>query len=133
MRQPRTKLARLIAERTLRQGSSKRLAKEVAAYLLHEGRVNELDSVLRDVQADWATAGHVEVLARTAHPLTPKLRSEIVRQFKPLYPGAKVSVTEISDPTVLGGVQLSLADRQLDLSIRNKLDHFRQAALAGKE
>jgi len=133
MKQPRTKLARLIAEQTLRQGVSKRLSREIAAYLLSEGRVNELESVLRDVQVDWAEAGKVEVVARSAHQLPPKLRSEIKRIFRASYPKAQLEVTEIHDPSVLGGVRLNLADRQLDLSIRNKLDRFKQAALAGKE
>jgi F0F1-type ATP synthase delta subunit len=134
MKQPRTKLARLIAERTLRQGVSKQFAKEIAAYLLSERRVNELDSVLRDVQADWAEAGQVEVTARSAHDLTPCVKSDVAKQLKPVHPGAKhIIVTEVHDPAVIGGVQLNLADRQLDLSIRSKLARFKQAAMAGKE
>jgi F0F1-type ATP synthase delta subunit len=134
MKQPRTKLASLIADRTMKSGRSRRLAGEIAAYLLSERRVNELDSVLRDVQADWAQAGRVEVIARSAHGLTPQLRNDITKRLKPLYPQAKqILVTEVHDPAVIGGVRLNLADRQLDLSIRTKLDNFKQAAMAGKE
>jgi F-type H+-transporting ATPase subunit delta len=134
MKQSRSKLARLIAERTLQSGVSKQLSQEVAAYLLTERRVNELDSVLRDVQADWAEAGQVEVIARSAHALTPRAKSDIAKRLKPFYPAAKqIIVTEVRDPEVIGGVRLNLADSQLDLSIRTKLDNFKQAAMAGKE
>ena len=70
MKAPRTRLARLVADQTLKKGVSKHFDREIAAYLLSEGRTNELDSLLRDVQADWAEAGHVEVMARSAYPLT---------------------------------------------------------------
>lgn len=134
MKQSRTKLARLIADQTLAKGSSKRFTQEVAAYLLTERRVNELDSVLRDVQADWAEAGQVEVLTYSAHALTGQVKANIIKRLKPLYPRAKrIFVTEIHDPAVIGGVRLSVAGRQLDLSIETKLDRFNQAALAGKD
>ena len=76
MKAPRTRIASTIADRTLNSGQSgqesaaKSVAKEVAAYLLAENRVGELDSILRDVQADWAEAGYVEVLASSAFPLS---------------------------------------------------------------
>jgi F0F1-type ATP synthase delta subunit len=127
MKQPRSKIAKAIADKTLRSGSNKRYAQEVAAYLLAERRVNELDSLLRDVQADWAQSGHVEVLAASAHDLSPAIKAEIERQIKRIFPDAKkIIVTEVHDSEVIGGVRLSLADRQLDLSIEAKLNKFKQ-------
>ena len=134
MKTPRTKVARTIAGRTLKRGVSKRYAQEIAAYLLSERRVSELDSVLRDIQADWAEAGYVEVIAHSAHPLTSKVKADITRQAKQLYPAAKrITVTEVHDSAVIGGVRLDLADRQLDLSVEAKLNTFKQLASAGKD
>lgn len=134
MKQPRVKIARVIADRALKQGASRRFSKEIAAYLLSERRVNELDSILRDVQADWATAGHVEVLASSANPLTATVKADIARLVKRLVPDAKrVMVTETLDPSVIGGVRLNLADRQLDLSIQTKLNKFKQLVATGKD
>jgi F0F1-type ATP synthase delta subunit len=134
MKQSRTKLARLIADKTLQSGLSRHFATEVAAYLLSERRTGELESVLRDVQADWAEAGQVEVIARSAHSLTANVKADIGKRLKPLYPQARrISVIEIHDPAVIGGVRLNLADRQLDLSIRSKLDRFKQLATVGKD
>lgn len=134
MKQSRVRIARIIADRALKQGVSRRFSQEIAAYLLSERRVNELDSVLRDVQADWAAAGHVEVLAASANPLTAAVKADIARLVKRLAPDAKrVMVTETRDPSVIGGVRLNLADRQLDLSIETKLNKFKQLVAAGKE
>jgi len=44
MKTPRTRIASIIAKRTLRDGSSRAYAKEIAALLVSEGRVDELDS-----------------------------------------------------------------------------------------
>lgn len=126
MKQPRTKLAHAIATKAVK-GSDKSLSRQVAAYLLAERRVSDLDSVLRDIQAEWAEAGHVEVEARSAHPLTPSIRTEIERRVKSLYPQAKkIIITETPDSQIIGGVRLNLPSRQLDLSVEAKLNKFKQ-------
>lgn len=134
MKTARTRIASVIAEDTLKSGASKSYVKEVAAYLLSEQRVGELDSLLRDVQADWAKAGYVEVIATSAHPLTASIKADITKQIKQLYPGAKkITISEAHDEEVLGGVRLSLADKQLDLSVEAKLNKFKQLTTAGKD
>jgi F0F1-type ATP synthase delta subunit len=134
MKTSRTRIAHSIADRTLKGDSKKKLSQEIAAYLLSERRVGDLDSLLRDVQADWAEAGFVEVLAASAHPLSASVKADIEKRIKPLYPNAKrIIVTEVSDPAVIGGVRLSLANQQLDLSIEAKLNKFKQLTTAGKE
>lgn len=127
MKQSRAKLAGAIADRTLTAGPSRQLARELAAYLLAEGRVNELSSIMRDVQAAWADAGYVEVIARTAHALPASAEAKIKAQVKPLYPQAKkIVVSRVPDPAVLGGVEISLANHELDLSVEAKLNKFKQ-------
>jgi F-type H+-transporting ATPase subunit delta len=134
MKASRARLARFLAEKTLKRGISRHLDREIAAYLLSEGRVNELDSLLRDVQADWAEAGHVEVAASSARPLSAAIQAEIRREVKKVHPGAKrIVINETIDPDVVGGVRLSLPNRQLDLSVRSKLNLFKQSVTAGKD
>lgn len=130
----RARLAQLVADQTLQNGPSKRFSREIAAYLLSEGRVNELDSLLRDIQADWAEDGHVEVIARSAYPLTATTKADIRREVKKVHPGARqIVINEIVDPEVVGGVRLNLPNRQLDLSIRSKLNSFKQSVTSGKD
>lgn len=127
MKQPRTRIARLIADKTLQSGVSTRFVKAVAAYLLSERRTGEVASIMRDVQADWAESGYVEVIARSAYPLNQVAKQDITKQVKALYPRAKqVAITEVLDPGLIGGVRLELANRQLDLSVQAKLNKFKQ-------
>lgn len=131
---PRTRLAAYIADHALKHGSDERFAREVAAYLLAEGRVNGLDSILRDVMDDWSKAGHLEVLAYSAYPLSPALKKQITERIKAVSPHAKrIVVTEQHDPSVVGGVRLRLANRELDLSVEHRLNTFKQLTGAGKE
>jgi F0F1-type ATP synthase delta subunit len=127
MKAPRTRVSRVIADKTLYKGISRRFSQEVAAYLLSERRTGQLESIIRDVQGDWAEAGRVEVIASSAYPLTASVKVDIKRRIKKLYPKARtVIVTEAYDPEVIGGVRLSLADQQLDLTARAKLNKFKQ-------
>jgi F0F1-type ATP synthase delta subunit len=134
MKVARTRIARVVADQTLKQGVSSRLSRELAAYLLAERRTGELDSLLRDVQADWAEAGHVEVIAASAFPLTAVVRADITKRVKAVYPQATaIVINEVHDSEIIGGVRLTLPDRQLDLSLRTKLNKFKQLATAGKD
>jgi F-type H+-transporting ATPase subunit O len=134
MKTLRTQIASTIAAHTYYDGVSKAYCKQIAALLMADGRVGELDSLLRDIQVDWAIHGYVEVLARSAHPLTEAVEKDIVTRVKQLYPAAeRVVVTGVEDPSVIGGVRLDLADKQLDLSIEAKLNRFKQLTGAGKE
>ena len=134
MKAPRRRIAATVADATLKNGVSKDYARELAAYLLAERRVGELDSLLRDVQAAWADKGYVEVLARSAHPLTAEVKAEIAERVRALYPQASnVVVTEVADASVIGGVRIDLANQQLDLTVEGKLHKFKQLTGAGKE
>jgi len=124
---PRTRIAATIADRTLKSGVDKNYAKQIAAYLLAERRTNGVDSIMRDVMDDWAKAGYLEVLAYSAHPLTDQLKKDIEASIKAVSPHAKqIVITEQRDASVVGGVRLRLANRQLDLSVENKLNRFKQ-------
>jgi F0F1-type ATP synthase delta subunit len=134
MKTPRSRISSTIADKTLKSGSTKAYAREVAAYLLGEKRTGDLDSIMRDVQADWAEHGRVEAIVRSAHPLTTGAKADITKRVKALYPSAKtVIVTDVLDPTVLGGVEIRVANRVLDLSVEAKLNKFKQLTGAGKE
>ena len=127
----RSKLSAVIADK-LATLPADQLAQEVAAYLLETRRSGELNSLMRDVMQHRADAGTVEVTAVTDHPIQPQTRGDIEAEVRRLYPAAKtVIVSERHDPDVVGGVRLELANQQLDLSVRAKLNRLRQLTTAG--
>lgn len=134
MKTRRTRIAYTIADKTLKSGSTRSLSEQIAAYLLAERRVGDLDSILRDVQADWAKSGTVEVIASSAHQLSSATEAQITAQVTKLYPAAnKIIVTHVEDPELIGGVRLNLPNQQLDLSVEAKLNKFKQLTTTGKE
>lgn len=134
MKTSRHKIADFLAERSLQPGvDSEKLSREIAAYLLETGRTGELSSLSRDIMQRRAEQGAVEVTAISAHPLTGDLRKEIKDKIRVFYPQAKrISINESVDPEMLGGVRLELANEQLDLSVRSKLNRFKQLT-SGKD
>jgi len=127
MKISRTRLATIIAQKAAQPVSTKALSQEVAAYLLAEGRTGELDSIMRDVMQYRANHGIVEVIATDAHPISDTIRRNISDVVRAQFPQAKqIIVSEELDPTIIGGVQLELANQQLDLSVRAKLNRFKQ-------
>lgn len=134
MKAPRRQLAKFLADRTLKSGLSKQEATAVAAYLLEENRAQELPSIVRDVQAEWADAGYVEVLAASAHELSVEALKDIEAEARKLYPDAKkIHITTQLQPELVGGVKLTIIDHQLDLTTRGKLQQFKVLATNGKD
>lgn len=131
MKTSRMVVAQVIAAQ-LGKVSPKQLSHEVAAYLLEEGRVGELDSLLRDVMQQRADAGTVEADVVSAYPINDAVRGDIRARVEALYPEAdKVIINEQLDSDVIGGIKVVLAHQQLDLSIRSKLNRFKQLTATG--
>jgi F0F1-type ATP synthase delta subunit len=131
---PRSRIAEVIAKRSLKPVPARKLAREIAAYLLVEHRSADLESLLRDILQYRADQGIVEVRATSAHSLNARLRSDIKAQIRELYPSAKqVIIDEELDETVLGSIRLELANQQFDASLRTKLNRFKQLTAAGKD
>jgi F0F1-type ATP synthase delta subunit len=134
MRIQRNRLADDVASKTHAGKSSKKLAQEVAAYLLENGQTSQLAPLMRDVWERWAELGRVEVVITSAREISPKVRADIKARVKQQYPKAKTIVlVDNIDPSVKGGVKLELPNSQLDLTIETKLNRFKQLATAGSK
>ena len=129
----RREVADVIAEYAIKAKNLKHFSRETAAYLLDEGRVGELDPILRDVQDIWARKGYVNAIAVGARPLSDTSLSDVKSKVRALYPNAKhIKVISQTDPNLIGGVRIELANRQLDLSVRSKLNKFKQLSTKGE-
>lgn len=133
MKTPRHKIAAFIADKSLHSKSAD-IAREVAGYLLAEGRTGELDSLLRDVMLARAERGVIDVNVVSKYDLTEQVRNDIRAQVRSLYPDAKrIELNEYHDDNVIGSIRVEMADKQLDLSIQAKLNKFKSLVATGKE
>lgn len=106
---------------------AKKFIDEVAGYLLDENRTGELDSLARDLVDYRAQNGTVEVSAVSAHKLDAAALKEVRQQVKKLYPTVRNTIiNEQIDESQIGGVRLEFPGRQLDLSLRAKVNKFKQ-------
>lgn len=130
----RSDLAAVLAAKTLAQEDEARsLAGSIAAYLLEEHRVAELDSLVRDVQKCWAERGYVDLLARVARPLPKEVLNAMADRFSGSYPKARINVSTVVDPAVIGGASIEFADQRLDVTISRRLARFSKRINAKKE
>lgn len=131
MKVPRSELVPVLAKLSQKL-PPKKFTAEMANYLLSENRIGELDSLARDLINYRAENGVVEVTAVSARPLAPSVLNDAKRKVKQLYPAARqIIVNQRIDDDQIGGVRLEMPGKQLDLSVRNKLNQFKQLT-AGK-
>ena len=133
-RASRSQLARVLADRFATAKDVPALEHAIAEYLLREKRVGELDSLLRDIAQIRADEGYVEADVVSAFPLTDAAEADAKDLLKSAYPDAKsIVLNERINSDVIGGMRLELANQQLDLSIRAKLNQFKQLTGATSE
>lgn len=121
----RRKIAKYVADRA---DSSKSLAdalQHVAAYLVDERRVREMNLVVRAIEDELAARGTVIATVTTARPLDAALRKSV----ETLINAKKLSIREDVDPTVIGGVRIETPGSKLDATIQTKLLALSRAKL----
>lgn len=134
MKVPRHILAETIAKRTIDVRDGNVLAREIAAYLLSEQRVAELESILRDVMEYRARHGVLEAEVVSAHDVEPHVLNEVKQLLSHAYPKAKtVHVKPRLDTSVIGGLRVDMANEQLDMTVARKLATLKRLTAADKE
>ncbi|WP_102961214.1 F0F1 ATP synthase subunit delta [Mangrovicella endophytica] len=73
-----------------------------------------------------AHRGEVEAEVVSAHPLSDSQRSELSQAIA-AYAGKTVTMRESVDPAILGGLVVRIGSRQIDTSIRTKLNSLKLA------
>lgn len=127
MRASRSVIAEVIAAKLEKSKDPKKVVRSLAAYLLTEGRTNELAPIMRDVMAYRAEKGQVEALVTSAFPLSDSSKKQAVKAARKIFPGAKqLILDERIKKSLVGGIKLNVINRELDLSLRAKLNQLKQ-------
>lgn len=128
----RNDLAKIVGDKLQSNRSSRELAQEIAAYLMEENRVSDLESLMRDVMAYRQHNGIVEAEVASAHPLDEATIRQVKQLLGDKFPNAKkIIVHQHIDQTIVGGMTISLANEKLDMSIKSQLDTFRRLTTEG--
>ncbi|MDQ3093959.1 MAG: F0F1 ATP synthase subunit delta [bacterium] len=123
---PRSELAKVIAEKTLNV-PKEQIVSSLAKFLTEQHQNINLDDLLRDVMHYRLDYGIVEATAVSAHELSEADMLDIKKILKTEYPDAKqVIINQKIDISLVGGLKLELPRETLDLSVRAKLNKFKQ-------
>ena len=119
----RRKLAQHAVARLKRGDAKTTVLKELAAYLVDSKRTNEAELVVRDIERQLAVEGTVTGTVVSARKLTKAALGDVETLIKHHYgKTATVVLRERIDPELIGGIRLELPDRQLDTSVKAKLE-----------
>ena len=114
-----------IAERLIAGESQQVLLEQLAAYLIESRRTKELNLMVRDIQYYLAEKGYVSGTVTSAFELSKATEDEIKAFAKSETGAAHIQLDTVVDPSVLGGVRLSLPGKELDTTISRKLTLLR--------
>lgn len=117
----RRAVAEHIAERLIAGESQQKLLEQLAAYLIESRRTKELNLMVRDIQYYLADKGYVSGTVTSAFELS-KATEDAIKAFAKSETGAShIQLDAVVDPSVLGGVRLSLPGKELDTTISRKI------------
>lgn len=123
------KLSRTQLAEYLIANPSKRAAQQVGAYLIGNGRSKEVDTVLRQVEAELNKRGRTVTHVSSAHKLDADQQRSIVMLVKQLRTDIQsVEVINQVDPSLLGGVVIRTPEMEVDVSLRGRLNRLARAA-----
>ena len=117
-------------EALLEEAFSEAVPSEVlsaAELLCRRGRIRELDDVMREYDALYrAFTAVTEAEAVSAVPLTEEQKDALRRKLEKLT-GNTVEVAYTVDPSILGGIRVTLEGRVLDGSLAGRLRELKGA------
>lgn len=128
----RRKLAQYIASELQSKADVQELAQRVVAYLVEYRQVNQLELLIRDVEAELAKEyGSVSVKVTSAYPLEKTTKQAITEFVKAAEGVRSVVITdETTDEALIGGAIITTPSSTFDNSVRTQL---RQLTATTKE
>jgi len=126
----RKELAEVIGSKTLHVQDRDKLVAMVAGYFAstdHAGSNIDMSSLMRDVMQYRQSHGIVEATIVSAHDVDKSIEKEARDILTEYFPDAEtVIINKRIDADVLGGVRIDLPMKSLDMSVRSKLNTFKQ-------
>lgn len=117
----RRNLALYVATQLVSDEDHSKLIKQLAAYLVETRRTKELELIVRDVNFYLSEVGIVKATVTSAFDLTAETKKAITAFIKKEMKSSEVALDTLIDPSVLGGVKISLSGYELDRTVAHQL------------
>jgi F0F1-type ATP synthase delta subunit len=117
----RRAIAQYATDQITSGADTKQLVLQLAAYLVDTRRTRELSLIVRDIQFYLSEAGSVSGVITTASQLTAETKSAIEKYIKQQTGATTVALDSFIDPSVIGGVKVSIPGQELDATVSRSL------------
>lgn len=115
----RMEVARYVAQ-NLSQGRTQAL-NEAAAWLISGGQVRQARYLASDVARIVAKSGYLYIVVTTAQPLSSDTKAKIESYLKTVTGAITIEMSEIINPSIIGGVRIETPTAVLDGTVYTKL------------
>lgn len=122
----RRKIAAYCADELL---EGRNVIDRLAAYLADSGRLREKDLIIRDIENSLADRGLVVADVHSSHELDDDARNEVSKYLIEAMNAEKVVMRENVDDDLLGGVRVTAAGRELDATLRRRLNQLKASKI----
>lgn len=110
-----------VAQQLAEPADNKKVILQLAAFLVETGRTKELSLIIRDIQFYLAEAGSISGVITTASTLSAETKAAIETYIKKQTGAASVALDSFIDPSVIGGVKITIPGRELDATVSRSL------------
>lgn len=101
------------------------ILREVAAYLVESHRTHEARLVVRDIESALARRGVVVAHVASAHALDEPEKASVEELLRSAFNARQLYLDESVQPELLGGIKVEAADKELDASLRRRLQQLK--------
>ena len=121
VRLSRRRIAEYVAGEFIKGTSKRTILNQLAGFLVESRRTKELTLIVRDVEYYLSEKGHVSAEVTSAFDLSTEAKKAVEAFVKSKTGAKEVSLAPIVDPSVLGGVKISLPGREINQTIAHQL------------
>lgn len=119
----RRKLAQYVADRLVNGEPVKEVLRGLAAYLIETHRQREARLIVRDIESALLARGTAVATALSARQLSEEAKQSLDSFIKNQYGNVeRVIIRETIDSSLIGGIRLELPGKQLDASVKTRLE-----------
>ncbi len=121
-----TKQLAYFAVSELESGSSvSSISNKLAGFLLQERRTRDAIALFRAIEKELSDRGSDQIVITGAYSLPESVKQRLAKVL-----GAKNPVfTGVIEQNVVGGVKARMGEKQVDLTIRDRLDRFKKRVI----
>lgn len=101
------------------------VAQKLASYLLQERRTRDVSPLFRAIEKEFDTRGSTQVVITSAHSIDSEVKQQLAKMLNAKNP----VFDEVIDADVIGGVRARAGESEIDLTVRARLNRFKQQVI----